>query len=137
MLIDQIRTGRLTLWADSRFSGRALAREMTGMPTRSGSWHRFPEIPIYFGFSRDVPDTTGAVLPACARCSQEEKNERGVSSYDTITGRYIPSIGLAPISYLTEEWAPFNYAENGVPSGISVENPRDNLPDHGCQPHPG
>ena len=121
MLIDQIRNGTIDLWADSEISGRALAREMTGNAYSFRVVHRFPEIPIYFGFSRDVPDTTVQSFQHALDALKEEKNERGVSSYDTITGRYIPSVGLAPISYLTEEWAPFNYAENGVPSGISVE----------------
>ena len=121
MLIDQIRNGTIDLWADSEISGRALARKMTGNAYSFRVVHRFPEIPIYFGFSRDVPDTTVQSFQHALDALKEEKNERGVSSYDTITGRHIPSVGLAPISYLTEEWAPFNYAENGVPSGISVE----------------
>jgi len=94
---------------------------MTGNAYSFRVVHRFPEIPIYFGFSRDVPDTTVQSFQHALDTLKEEKNNRGVSSYDAIIGRYIPSVGLAPISYLTEEWAPFNYAEDGVPSGISVE----------------
>jgi len=45
----------------------------------------------------------------------------GVSTYDRILGRYIPSIGLANSINLTEEWAPFNYQEGGKPGGISVK----------------
>jgi polar amino acid transport system substrate-binding protein len=68
-----------------------------------------------------VPDPTVQSFQNALDILKEEKNDRGVSSYDTIIGRYIPSVGLASISYLTEEWAPFNYAKDGVPSGISVE----------------
>lgn len=32
-----------------------------------------------------------------------------------------PSIGLAKLNYLTEEWAPFNYQDDGNATGISVE----------------
>lgn len=36
-------------------------------------------------------------------------------------GGTFPSIGLAQLNYLTEEWAPFNYQEGGKPAGIFVE----------------
>jgi len=121
MLIDQIRNGTIDLWADSEISGRVLAREMTGNAYSFRVVHRFPAIPVYFGFSRDVPDTTVQSFQHALDTLKEKKNDRGVSSYDTIIGRYIPSVGLTSMSYLTEEWAPFNYAENGIPSGISVE----------------
>ena len=32
-----------------------------------------------------------------------------------------PSIGLARLEYLTEEWAPFNYEQKGAVAGISVD----------------
>lgn len=32
-----------------------------------------------------------------------------------------PSVGLEHLNYLTEEWSPFNYLEDGNASGISVE----------------
>jgi polar amino acid transport system substrate-binding protein len=32
-----------------------------------------------------------------------------------------PSVGLSQLEYLTEEWAPFNYGQRGVATGISVD----------------
>jgi len=32
-----------------------------------------------------------------------------------------PSIGLAQLDYLTEEWAPFNYKRKEVAAGISAD----------------
>jgi polar amino acid transport system substrate-binding protein len=121
MLIDRIRNGTIDLWADSEVSGRLLARELTGNAYSFRIVYRFPVMPIYFGFSRDVPDSTVQSFQKALDTLKEKKDARGFSAYDAIVGRYIPSVGLARLSYLTEEWAPFNYAENGVPSGIGVE----------------
>jgi polar amino acid transport system substrate-binding protein len=121
VLVDRIQNGTIDLWADSEVSGRVLAREMTGNAYSFRVVHRFPSMPIYFGFSRDVPDTTVQSFQQALDALKQEKDSRGISTYDEVTGRYIPAVGLAQLSYLTEEWAPFNYADKGKPSGISVE----------------
>ncbi len=121
LLISGVRNGSIDLWADSEISGRNLARAMTGNAYSFRIVHRFPAMPIYFGFSRDVPNATVQSFQRGLDGLKQDKDTQGSSSYDAIVGQYIPSVGLARLSYLTEEWAPFNYAEKGVPSGISVE----------------
>jgi polar amino acid transport system substrate-binding protein len=121
MLVDQIRNGTIDLWADSEISGRVITRQMTGNAYTFRVVHTFSAMPIYFGFSRDVPDATVQSFQQALDTLKQEKDSRGISANDAVVGSYIPSVGLAQLRYLTEEWAPFNYAENGVPSGISVE----------------
>ena len=53
--------------------------------------------------------------------SNRTKTQRASARMSRSLGRYIPSIGLAQLNYLTEEWAPFNYQEEGNVTGISVE----------------
>ena len=79
---------------------------------------------VYYAFSRDVLDSTVRSFQQALDALKREKNAAGVSPYERILGRYIPAIGLAQLQYLTEEWAPFNYLENGTASGIAVEIPR-------------
>lgn len=70
---------------------------------------------------RDVPDSTVRSFQQALDALKQEKDAAGVSTYERILGRYIPAIGLAQLQYLTEEWAPFNYQENGTANGIAVE----------------
>ncbi len=94
-LITGIQNGTIDLWADSEISGRVLARKMTGNAYSFRVVHRFPSMPIYFGFSRDVPDTTVRSFQQALDALKQEKDDRGISSYDAVVGRYIPAVGLA------------------------------------------
>src|SRR5690606_22482635 len=49
-----------------------------------------------------------------------DKDVRGISTYDAIIGRHVPLVGLSHLQYLTEEWAPYNFEENGTAGGIGV-----------------
>jgi polar amino acid transport system substrate-binding protein len=120
-LIEAIQNGTIDLWADSEISGRILSRTLTGNAYSFRVVHRFPPMEIYYGFSRDVPDATVQSFQQALDSLKREKDSRGVTGYDAVVGKYIPAVGLGQLSYLTEEWAPFNYADKGVPSGISVE----------------
>ena len=66
-------------------------------------------------------DSTVASFQQALDTVKQEKDAAGISMYERILGRYIPSIGLAQLNYLTEEWAPFKYQKEGNVTGISVE----------------
>ncbi|MDD1678393.1 MAG: transporter substrate-binding domain-containing protein, partial [Methanomicrobiales archaeon] len=58
------------------------------------------------------------------RALDDLKNERdaaGISTYERIVGRHVPAVGLAQLQYLTEEWSPYNFEEDGNVTGISVD----------------
>jgi polar amino acid transport system substrate-binding protein len=80
-----------------------------------------PSLEGYYAFNKNVPDSTVASFQQALDTIKKEKDAKDVSTYEKILGRYIPSIGLAHLNYLTEEWAPFNYQEEGNLTGISVE----------------
>ncbi len=82
---------------------------------------QLPTLDVYYAFNKDVPDSVVQSFQQALDTIKQEKDAAGVSTYERILGRYIPSIGLAQLNYLTEEWAPFNYQEDGNVTGISVE----------------
>ena len=66
---------------------------------------------------------TGWLLLNCVFGSAAEapSPDSGVDREPAGATSLTPSIGLAQLEYLTEEWAPFNYERNGVATGISVD----------------
>lgn len=120
-LAKKLRDREIDLWAYPEPVGRYFTKTVTGNPyTFSVAW-RFPEVPIYYAFSRDVPDATVQSFQRGLDALKAEKDAVGVSTYDRVLGKYIPATGLGQLQYLTEEWAPYNYAEKGNVTGISVD----------------
>ena len=89
-LIDKLQNNETDLWAYPDFTGRYYA-ELT-----TGDYYAFPvayaldEIGVYYAYSKDVPDSTIDSLQKSLDAIKEEKNETGVSVYDTILARYVP-----------------------------------------------
>jgi polar amino acid transport system substrate-binding protein len=120
-LIAKLESGEIDLWACPEASGRYFAEQMTGnYYSYAVVYHLQPE-DVYYAFSKDVPDSTVQSFQQALDAVKEEQGAAGFSRYDRILGGYIPAIGLAQLTYLTEEWAPFNYQEDGTVTGISVE----------------
>jgi polar amino acid transport system substrate-binding protein len=120
-LITQLQDGEIDLWAYSKSSGRFFSRQVTGNAYSFRIVYTFPDIPIYFGFSRDVPDATVRAFQQALDDLKTEKNAAGISTYDRVLGQHFPVVSLAQLQYLTEEWAPYNFEEDGMASGISVD----------------
>lgn len=119
-LVTELQEGGIDLWAYSQTSGRYFARQLTGNAYSFTIVYTFPDIPIYFGFSRDVPDATVQSFQQALDALKADKDVRGISTYDAIIGRHVPLVGLSHLQYLTEEWAPYNFEENGTAGGIGV-----------------
>lgn len=113
--------GGIDLWCYPETAGRHLAEQVTGNAYTYEVVYTLEETGLYYAFSRDVPDTTVRSFQQALDALKQEEDAAGVSTYERIVGRYIPSVGLAQLDYLTEEWAPFNYQEDGNVTGISVE----------------
>lgn len=120
-LIRKLDRGEIDLWGYTEAAGRYFAEQETGNYYAFKVVYTFPDLEGYYAFSSDVPDSTVQAFQQALDAIREEKDADGVSTYERVLGKYIPSIGLANLNYLTEEWAPFNYQEKGVPAGISVE----------------
>jgi polar amino acid transport system substrate-binding protein len=121
-LIEKTLNGEIDMWADSEVSGRYIAQQETGNASTFQVVYTFPEIPIYFGFSRDVPDATVQAFQQALDALKAEKDDKGLSTYDRIVQR-TRATGLPPaqLTFYTEQNPPFNYMENGTLQGIGVD----------------
>lgn len=120
-IIAKLESGEIDLWCYPENTGRYFAEQMTGNYYAFKVAYPLEAVTVYYAFSRDVPDSTVRSFQQALDALKQEKDAAGVSTYERILGRYIPAIGLAQLQYLTEEWAPFNYQENGTANGIAVE----------------
>ena len=121
VLINKLAGGEIDLWCYPEMVGRYFVQGATGSPDTFRVVYTMEEVEGYYAFSRDVPDVTVQAFQRALDALKAERDARGISTYERILGRYNPSVGLAQLQYLTEEWAPFNYLENGTPAGIGVE----------------
>ncbi|AKB29980.1 cystine transporter subunit [Methanosarcina siciliae T4/M] len=120
-IIGGLENNEIDLWACSEDAGRYFTEEVTGNYYSYTVVYQLETQDHYYAFSKDVPDSFVRSFQQALDAVKQEKDPEGISTYDRILGKYIPSIGLARLNYLTEEWAPFNYQEDGNVTGISVE----------------
>ena len=120
-IITGLDNGEIDLWACPEDAGRYFTEQVTGNYYSYTVVYQLETQDIYYAFSKDVPDSVVQSFQQALDTVKQEKDAAGISTYERILGRYIPSIGLAHLNYLTEEWAPFNYREEGNSTGISVE----------------
>jgi polar amino acid transport system substrate-binding protein len=120
-LIAKLESGEIDLWACPEAAGRYFAEQVTGNYYSYTVVYHLQTTDVYYAFSKDVPDSAVQSFQHAFDAVKVERDAAGMSVYERILGRYIHSIGLAHLNYLTEEWAPFNYQEGGNATGISVE----------------
>jgi polar amino acid transport system substrate-binding protein len=120
-LIGKLTRGEIDLWCYPETVGGYLSQQVTGDYYSFKVVFTLQNIESYYAFSRDVPDSTVQSFQKALDALKTERDAAGISPYERILGRYNPSIGLAQLNYLTEEWAPFNYLEGGKAAGISVD----------------
>jgi polar amino acid transport system substrate-binding protein len=119
--IAGLENGEIDLWACPEEAGRYFSEQVTGNPYSYAVVYQLKTQDLYYAFSKDVPDPVIQAYQQAFDAVKHEKDAEGISTYERILGRYIPSIGLSRLNYLTEEWAPFNYQKEGSVTGISVE----------------
>ena len=120
-VIAKLNSGEIDLWAYPEAPGRYLTEQETGNYYSFKVVYTLQDLEGYYVFNKNVPDSTVTSFQQALDSLKTEKDTAGITTYERIIGRYIPSIGLAHLQYLTEQWPPFNYEKDGVPSGISVE----------------
>jgi len=121
VIVEKLNNGEIDLWAYPEAAGRYITEQVTGNSYSFRIVYTLPGREGYYVFNKNVSDSTVASFQQALDALKQEKDSAGISTYDRILGKHIPSIGLAQLNYLTEEWAPFNYLENGNVTGISVE----------------
>lgn len=121
VLVDKLNNSEIDLWAYPEAAGRHFIEQATGNPYSLRVVFTLPVLEGYYAFNKNVSDSTVASFQQALDALKLEKDATGISMYEQMLGRHIPSIGLSQLNYLTEEWAPFNYREEGNVTGISVE----------------
>ncbi len=121
-LIWKLAHGEIDFWCYPEEVGRFLCEQQTGDYYAFNVVYRFNNVDLYYAFNKDTPNSVINAFQGALNGLKAEKDANDFSTYDMILGQYIPSVGFAHLSYLTEEWAPFNYADfDGKAAGISVE----------------
>jgi polar amino acid transport system substrate-binding protein len=121
-IIEKLAHGDIDLWCYPEEVGRFITQQETGNYYAFNVVYRLENTDLYYAFSKDTPDSTVNAFQWALDSLKQEKDASGFSTYEMILGQYIPAIGFAHLNYLTEEWAPFNYAgANGDAAGVSVE----------------
>ncbi|HWQ47724.1 MAG TPA: cache domain-containing protein [Methanosarcina sp.] len=121
VLVEKLNNGEIDLWAYPEATGRYITEQVTGNSYSFRVAYTLPDREGYYVFNKNTSDSTIVSFQQAVDAVKQEKDAAGISTYERILGRYIPSIGLAQLNYLTEEWAPFNYQKDGNVTGISVE----------------
>lgn len=121
VLADKLNYGEIDLWAYPEAAGRYFTEQVTGNPYSFRVVFTLPTMEGYYVFNKNVSDSTVVSFQQALDALKQEKDASGITAYERILGKHVPSIGLAQLNYLTEEWAPFNYREDGNVTGISVE----------------
>ncbi|WP_410507654.1 cache domain-containing protein [Methanosarcina hadiensis] len=119
--IAALENDEIDLWACPEEAGRYFAEQVTGNYYSYTVVYQLETQDLYYAFNINTSDSVIKSFQQALDALKQEKDAAGISTYDRILGQYIPSIGLAQLNYLTEEWAPFNYQEDGSVKGISVE----------------
>ncbi len=121
VLIGKLSRGEIDFWCYPEIVGRTIAQQVTSDNSSFKVVFTLQNIDSYYAFSKDIPDSTVRSFQQALDALKQEKDVEGISTYDRILGRYIPSIGLAQLNYLAEDYPPFDYQEGGKPAGISIE----------------
>lgn len=119
--IAALENDEIDLWACPEEAGRYFTEQVTGNYYAYKVVYQLETQDLYYAFNKNTSDSVIKSFQHALDDLKQEKDSAGISRYDRILGQYIPSIGLAQLNYLTEEWAPFNYQEDGNVTGISVE----------------
>ncbi|HNQ26135.1 MAG TPA: transporter substrate-binding domain-containing protein [Methanoregulaceae archaeon] len=88
VMVTMLQDGEIDLMAYSQAAGRYFTRQVTGSFDTFRIVYVFPDIPLYYAFSRDVPDETVQSFQKVLDALKTEKEAEGFSEYERILYRY-------------------------------------------------
>ncbi|WP_319579908.1 transporter substrate-binding domain-containing protein [uncultured Methanospirillum sp.] len=88
-LISMTEEKKIDLWAYPEITGLYYIGEITGNDDSFTVVYPLEEVGIYFAFSKDISDATVSSYQRALDDLKQQKNETGVSRYDTIMSRYV------------------------------------------------
>ncbi|MBN1762492.1 MAG: transporter substrate-binding domain-containing protein [Methanomicrobia archaeon] len=124
VIIQKLENGELDLWCYGEAAGNYLTAEQTGKYGFFKAVYTLQKYDLYYAFNKDTPDTVvESFQQALDTVKAQQRDAEGLSTYEIIMARYLPSIGLRYYTYLTEEFPPLNYeaAEGGQLQGVAVD----------------
>lgn len=123
VIIRKLENGELDLWCYGEAVGNYLTTEQTGKYGFFKVVYTLQSYDLYYAFNTDTPDAVVESFQQALDTVKEQRDAEGLSAYEKILARYLPSIGLRYYTYLTEEFPPLNYeeAEGGQLQGVAVD----------------
>ena len=120
-LIRMLDAGKIDLFASGDLAGEYLIAEETGTYGYFNQVYRLTTVDLYYAFNRETPQQEIEWFQSALDALKKAPPHGGLSRYDLILNRYLPSRGLATLTYMTEEYYPYNFMEHGTLQGISVD----------------
>ena len=120
VLIEMLAQGDIDLWCYPESSGRFITEQVTRNYYSFKVVYSLEKVDLYYAFSKDVSNSIVEAFQQSLDTIKHNNIDK-TSMYGSILGKYVPSIGLMQLDYLTEEWAPFNYQQGTKSAGISIE----------------
>lgn len=120
-LIRWLDADEVDLFAYGEMPGQRLAGSEGKNPLRIRPVFTLSEYQTYFAFNRNTSDETVARFQAALDWLSVERGADNVTVRDRILGWYLPEVGLARTTFLTEEYPPLNTGANGMIEGVGPD----------------
>ncbi|MDO9539270.1 MAG: transporter substrate-binding domain-containing protein, partial [Methanocalculus sp.] len=120
-LIRMLDRGEIDLYASGDVAGEYLIAKATGKYGYFIPVYTLTDVNLYYAFNKETPKQEIERFQSAIDALRDTPADGGLSSYNRILNRYMPSKGLATLTYMTEEHYPYNYIEDGERKGISID----------------
>ncbi|HSV50372.1 MAG TPA: cache domain-containing protein, partial [Candidatus Acidoferrales bacterium] len=124
-IISELSSGTIDFWCYPQIVGRTLTEQVTGDYYSFKVVYPLGDYAHYYAFSKDVPDSTVAAFQQAIDAVKQEKDAQGVSTYEKILERYVPTQGLSrtPEELVAFVKTAYNYAQqNGKAAALGEFN---------------
>jgi polar amino acid transport system substrate-binding protein len=92
-IIEQLTSGDIDFWCHAQVGGRTITEQVTGNYYAFKNAFQLRSYDFYYAFSKDIPDSTVNSFQQAIDALKQEKDAAGITTYDRILGRYIPTQG--------------------------------------------
>ncbi len=91
VIIEKLSSGDIDFWCTAQTEGRTITEQLTGNYYSFKVVFQLSDTDFYYGFSKDIPDSTVSSFQQAIDELKQEKDGSGISVYEQILGRYIPT----------------------------------------------
>lgn len=121
VILEMLLDKKIDLFAYGKDPGEYLARNKTGSTSAIKVVYQLDEYQLYYAFNNKTPDAVVQQYQQSLDALKKEIGPDGVSTYERIAGRYESPAAFLSLTYLTEEFPPLNYKEDGNLNGVAVD----------------